>query len=110
MRPKVLVARAVFSDAIDRLREHFDVETNDADDIWSPSDLIRRLQGKSGLFITGTQAIDKALLSACPRLRAVCSMAVGYNNVDLPACTAHGVLVSRNTSPMPPEPSRLTIS
>ena len=94
MRPRVLVARAVFSDAIDRLREHFDVETNDADDIWSPAELIRHLQDKRGLFITGTQAIDIALLSACPQLRAVCSMAVGYNNVDVPACTARGVLVS----------------
>ena len=94
MRQKVLVARAVFADAIARLREHFEVETNDADELWSQTETIRRLQGKVGLFITGTQPIDLALLSACPQLRAVCSMAVGYNNVDLPACTARGVLVS----------------
>ena len=94
MRQKVLVARAVFADAIERLREHFEVETNDADEIWSQAEMIRRLQGKVGLFITGTQPIDAVLLTACPQLRAVCSMAVGYNNVDLPACTARGVLVS----------------
>jgi gluconate 2-dehydrogenase len=46
------------------------------------------------VFITGTQPIDTVLLDACPELRAVCSMAVGYNNVDVPACSAHGVLVS----------------
>jgi gluconate 2-dehydrogenase len=34
------------------------------------------------------------LLDACPQLRAVCNMAVGFNNFDVPACTAHGVLVS----------------
>jgi gluconate 2-dehydrogenase len=34
------------------------------------------------------------LLDACPQLRAVCSMAVGYNNIDLAACTGRGVLVS----------------
>jgi gluconate 2-dehydrogenase len=34
------------------------------------------------------------LLAACPELRAVCSLAVGYNNIDVPACTARGVLVS----------------
>ena len=76
------------------MREHFDVETNDADDVWSPAGLIRRLQGMSGVFVTGTQPIDVALLAACPELRAVCSMAAGYNNTDVPACTAHGVLVS----------------
>ena len=94
MKPSVLVCRAVFPDIVDRLREHFDVETNDADVVWTQAELIAHLQGKVGVFITGTQPIDTALLDACPGLRAVCSMAVGYNNIDVPACTAHGVLVS----------------
>jgi len=90
----ILVCRAVFPDIVDRLREHFEVETNEADVVWTREELIARLQGKAGVFITGTQPIDAALLDACPELKAVCSMAVGYNNVDLPACTARGVLVS----------------
>ena len=94
MRPSVLVCRAVFPDIVDRLREHFEVETNEADVVWTQAELIAHLQGKAGVFITGTQPIDTALLDACPQLRAVCSMAVGYNNIDVPACTAHGVLVS----------------
>jgi gluconate 2-dehydrogenase len=94
MKPSVLICRAVFPDIVDRLREHFEVETNEADAIWSPAELIAHLQGKAGAFITGTQSIDAVLLDACPKLKAVCSMAVGYNNVDVPACTAHGVLVS----------------
>jgi len=93
-KPAVLVCRAVFPDIVDRLREHFEVETNEADVVWSPAELVEHLQGKAGVFITGTQPIDAALLAACPQLKAVCSMAVGYNNVDLPACTARGVLVS----------------
>jgi glyoxylate/hydroxypyruvate/2-ketogluconate reductase len=94
MKPAVLVCRAVFPDIVDRLREHFEVETNETDVVWSRDELIAHLQGKAGVFITGTQPIDAALLAACPELRAVCSMAVGYNNVDLPACTARGVVVS----------------
>jgi gluconate 2-dehydrogenase len=94
MKPPVLVCRAVFPEIADRLREHFNVETNDADDVWKPAELIAHLQGKAGAFITGTEGIDAALLDACPDLRAVCSMAVGYNNVDVPACTAHGVVFS----------------
>jgi gluconate 2-dehydrogenase len=93
-KPSVLVCRAVFPDIVDRLREHFDVETNEADIVWTPEELIAHLQGKAGVFITGTQPIDTTLLDACPQLRAVCSMAVGYNNVDVPACTARGVMVS----------------
>jgi len=94
MKKSVLVCRAVFPDIVDRLREHFKVETNEADVVWSRDELIAHLQGKAGMFMTGTQPIDGALLDACPELRAACSMAVGYNNVDLPACTARGVLVS----------------
>ena len=94
MKPRVLVCRRIFPETLARLREHFEVEANDADDVWSRDELIARLQGKSGAFLTGTQQIDAALLDACPGLRAVCSMAVGYNNIDVPACTARGVLVS----------------
>ncbi len=94
MRPSVLVCRRIFPEVLDRLREHFEVEANDADDVWSRDELIARLQGKAGVFVTGTQPVDAALLAACPQLRAVCSMAVGYNNIDVPACTARGVLVS----------------
>jgi gluconate 2-dehydrogenase len=93
-KASVLVCRAVFPDIVDRLREHFSVETNEADVVWSRDELIAHLQGKAGVFITGTQPIDGSLLDACPGLKAVCSMAVGYNNVDVPACTARGVLVS----------------
>ena len=94
MKPAVLVCRAVFPDIVDRLREHFEVEANEADVVWTQAELIAHLQGKAGVFITGTQPIDTALLAACPELRAVCSMAVGYNNIDVPACTARRVLVS----------------
>ena len=93
-KPQVLVSRAVFPEVIARLAEHFELSTNDSDEVWSQPELIRRLQGKAGLFITGSEKIDTTLLAACPELKAVCSMAVGYNNIDVPACTAHGVLVS----------------
>jgi gluconate 2-dehydrogenase len=94
MKASILVCRRIFPEVLARLREHFEVEANDADDVWSRAELIRRLQGKDGVYVTGTQPIDAALLAACPRLRAVCSLAVGYNNIDVPACTARGVIVT----------------
>jgi gluconate 2-dehydrogenase len=93
-RPHILIARAIFAEVVQSLRKHFEVQANDADEVWSQDELIRRLQGKDGVFVTGTESIDARLLDACPRLRAVCSMAVGYNNIDLAACTARRVLVS----------------
>ena len=93
-RPSVLVARAVFPDIVDRLRVHFDVEDNPADHIFSKPELIAALKGKSGAFITGSERIDAELLDANPQLRAVCNMAVGYNNIDIDACNARGVLAT----------------
>jgi gluconate 2-dehydrogenase len=94
MRLSVLATRATFPDIADRLREHFDVTDNPTDAVWSPAELMARLQGKSGVMNTGTERIDAALLEACPQLRAVCNVGVGYNNVDVAACTARGVVVT----------------
>jgi len=93
-KPSVLVARKTFGDIVDRLRPHFEVEVNDSDLGWTQDELIRRLQGKAGVYIAGGDRIDQKLLDACPGLKAVCTMAVGYNNIDVAACTARGVVVS----------------
>jgi gluconate 2-dehydrogenase len=93
-RPAVLVGRAVFGDIVDRLRVHFDVEDNPADRIFSKPELIEHLKGKAGAFITGSERIDAEVLDANPQLRAVCNMAVGYNNIDIEACNARGVLAT----------------
>ena len=53
-----------------------------------------RLQGKQGVFTTGSERIDAALLAACPGLKICANMAVGYNNFDLDAMTAAGVLAT----------------
>ncbi|XDF37425.1 D-glycerate dehydrogenase [Paracidovorax avenae] len=90
-RPRILVARAIFPDVVDRLARHFDVEANPEDAIWSPEELARRLADKDGALTTGSQRIDAALVAACPRLRIVANMAVGYNNFDVDALTAAGV-------------------
>ena len=91
-KPKILVARAIFPETIQRLSQHFDVESNQADESWSKEQLIARLQGKQGAFTTGSERIDTALLDACPDLKICANMAVGYNNFDVDAMAAHGVL------------------
>ncbi|HUG23277.1 2-hydroxyacid dehydrogenase, partial [Piscinibacter sp.] len=92
MKPAVLVARAVFPEVVERLRAYFDVEDNPDDRIYPKDELIRRLHGKVGAFTSGSVTIDGDVLDANPQLRAVCNMAVGYNNFDVAACTARGVL------------------
>ena len=91
-KPAVLVARAVFPETLSRLARHFEVEANEDDTVYTRAQLIERLQGKAGAFTTGSERIDAEVLAACPGLRVVANMAVGFNNFDVPACTAAGVL------------------
>jgi gluconate 2-dehydrogenase len=94
MSTAVLATRATFADVLERLREHFTVEHNTTDTVWPPAELIQRLQGKQGVMSTGSERIDAALLDACPQLKAVCNVGVGYNNIDVDACRARGVVVT----------------
>jgi glyoxylate/hydroxypyruvate/2-ketogluconate reductase len=94
MKHQILVSRAVFPEVLDKLRQHFDVQDNQADTIWTKAEMIARLQGKAGVFTTGGERIDAELLAACPQLKICANMAVGYNNFDVPAMTAAGVLAT----------------
>jgi len=93
-KPSILVARAIFPEVLQSLSQVFEVESNQADEVWSASELTRRMQGKVGALTTGSDRIDAALLQANPQLKIVANMAVGYNNFDLPAMTAAGVVAS----------------
>ncbi|HEX5785173.1 MAG TPA: D-glycerate dehydrogenase [Burkholderiaceae bacterium] len=93
-RPAILVARRIFPETLARLQAHFDVDANATDEVWPPDELCRRLQGKAGALTTGSERITPELLAACPGLKIVANMAVGFNNFDVPACTAHGVLAT----------------
>ncbi len=93
-KPKILVARAIFPEVIAKLEEHFDVESNQADETWSKAQLTSKLRGKQGAFTTGGDRIDAEVLAACPDLKICANMAVGYNNFDIAAMSAAGVLAT----------------
>ncbi len=94
MRPKVLVTRKVFDEVLNLLGKHFDVESNQRDVPFSPTQLVKRLQGKAGAISLLTDIIDDRLLAQCPELKIVCNVAVGFNNIDVKACTRRGVMAS----------------
>ena len=92
MKPRILLTRATFDDVVEKLRERYDVEDNQEDDAsWGADELKRRLADKDGVLLTGSDRVDAGLLDAAPRLKAACNIAVGYNNIDLAACTERGI-------------------
>jgi gluconate 2-dehydrogenase len=90
--PRILVARKSFPQVIATLSQHFAVEANQGDEVWSPAQFISKLQGKQGVLTTSGERIDATVLAACPDLKICANMAVGFNNFDLPAMTEAGVL------------------
>jgi glyoxylate/hydroxypyruvate/2-ketogluconate reductase len=96
-KPRILVTRAVFPEVIAKLEQHFDVEHNQAkDEIWSKEQIAQKLKDKAGAFTTGGDRIDGDVIAAAPQLKICANMAVGYNNFDVPAMTARGI-VATNT-------------
>lgn len=57
------------------------------------TELLERLPEADGLFTLLTDRVDESILSRAPRLRVISNMAVGVDNIDIPACTQHGIPV-----------------
>jgi glyoxylate/hydroxypyruvate/2-ketogluconate reductase len=93
-KDKILVTRAVFPEIISLLEQHFEVEHNQGDELWSREQLLAKLRDKTGAFTTGGERIDAQLLEIAPKLKICANMAVGYNNFDVPAMTQRKVLAT----------------
>ncbi len=93
-KPKILVARAIFPEALAKLEESFDVRSNQEDRIFSPEELQKELSGVVGALVAGSERIDANALSLAKDLKIVANISVGYNNFDVPAITAAGVMAT----------------
>jgi len=91
-KPRILIARHIFPEVVQRLASYFEIEDNPHDILWTQEELAQHLADKDCAFTTGGQRIDAPLLAQCPRLKIVANMAVGYNNFDVDAMTAAGVI------------------
>jgi gluconate 2-dehydrogenase len=94
MKPKVLVTREVFDETLEFLSAHCEVDANQADTPLAPDALAQRLADKQGMLCCLTDRVDATLLGAAPALKVVSNIAVGYNNIEVPACTARGIAVT----------------
>lgn len=93
MKPKVLITRRVPQAGIDRVAEVCDIELWDSD-LPIPRDvLLEKVAGKDGLYCLLTERINDELLDAAPNLKVVSQMAVGFDNIDVAACTRRGIPV-----------------
>jgi gluconate 2-dehydrogenase len=91
---RILVTRWIFPEVIGTLSRRFEVEHNADDRPWLPEELAGRMKGRAGVMATVMDRFDEALLAHCPELKVISNIAVGYNNIDVPACTRRGIRVT----------------
>jgi gluconate 2-dehydrogenase len=94
VKPKVLVTREVFDETLGYLSGHCEIDSNQQDIALTPQQLAERLADKEGVVCSLTDRIDRALIERCARLKVVANIAVGYNNIDVPACTERGIMAT----------------
>jgi lactate dehydrogenase-like 2-hydroxyacid dehydrogenase/aspartate/methionine/tyrosine aminotransferase len=93
-KPKVFCTRQMPDDAFKILGDLIDLEVWEDYDAPPRDVLLEKARECDGLISLLTDKIDEEFLAACPKLQVVSQLAVGFNNIDLEACTRHGVRVS----------------
>lgn len=93
-RPRVWVSQPLFDDVVERLGQYFDLDMTAEVTRYTPSQLAARLAGADGALITLNERIGAAEIANAPRLRAIANVGVGYNNLDVDALSAAGILAS----------------
>jgi len=93
-KPKVLSTHALFPAPRKLLEEHFDADYWEQPDRPPREEVLKRVADKDALICLLTEKINDELLAKAPKLRAVANVAVGYDNVDVAACTRRKIVVS----------------
>jgi glyoxylate reductase len=95
-KPRVLATRPLFPAAQQILNAACDVEYWSKPERIPKEELLGRMKEKEGLVCLLTEKVGEELLRAAPKLRIAANVAVGFDNIDVPACTKRGV-VATNT-------------
>ena len=92
---KVVVTGKIPAVALERLRAEHTVDAWEDESPIARDELLKRVAGTDSIVSLLTEKIDAELLDAAGKqLRSVSNVAVGYNNIDVPACRERNVLVT----------------
>jgi glyoxylate reductase len=95
-KPRVFATHSLFEAARQILQDTCEVEYWAKPERPPREEVLRRVKDKEGLICLLTEKINEELLSAAPKLRIAANVAVGFDNIDVAACTKRGV-VATNT-------------
>jgi len=94
-RPQVYVSRTIAEAALQIIARECDLRVYESADYPVPrATLIQEVAAADGALVLLTDRIDAELMDAAPRCRVYANMAVGYDNIDVPAATQRGILIT----------------
>jgi glyoxylate reductase len=93
-KPRVFVTRRIPEEGLGLIRERAECRLWDSDLPPPRAELLAGVRDVDGLLSLLTDRVDAELLEAAPKLRVVANMAVGYDNIDVPAATARKIPVT----------------
>jgi gluconate 2-dehydrogenase len=93
-KPRIIVTRHIYPEALDHLAPHFNITHNQEDKHYALDEWIALLSQQDGALTMGIEPVSEQVLSACPKLRICANLSVGYNNFDVPAMTRHKVVAT----------------
>jgi glyoxylate reductase len=90
-KPRVFATHSLFEAARQILQETCEVEYWAKPERPPREEVLRRVKDKDGLICLLTEKVNEDLLRAAPKLRIAANVAVGFDNIDVAACTKRGV-------------------
>jgi glyoxylate reductase len=108
MRSSVVLTRRIPSSLFDKLSAAVDVDLYEGPLGMPAEELRKRIVDKDGLISVLTDRVDQGLLAAANRLRVVSNIAVGYDNIDVPAAKARGIVVTNTPDVLTEATAELT--
>lgn len=93
-RPRVWVSQPLFDDLIARLEPYFEVDATREVADHAPASIAEALRDADGALVTLNDPIGAAEVAQATRLRAIANVGVGYNNLDVAALQARGIVVT----------------
>ena len=94
LRPAAFLCRRLTAATEALIRQRYDVTLDEADSVLAPETIAQRAKGCNILFATATERIDAGLIDALsPSLKAIATLSVGFDHIDLDAAKARGIHV-----------------
>ena len=94
MKPVVLITKRIYPEAIEFLKQHAEVDYAESDDGLTADQLMERIRGKQGVVSQLTDKFSAPVIEKLDGIRIIANVAVGFDNIDVPAATLRKILVT----------------